>query len=107
MSAVVAFAFMAAALSVVAGKELYRHAYSYPGSADRTREAKESFERVILALTAVVVTAVAEVVMGASYAPVVGMASVLLYVAAFITVGAILGGLVLGHLRGKRKLIAS
>lgn len=103
MSAVAWVALVAAALSLVAGREMYRHAYAYSGLETHTTESKKSSKRMYLALFAVILAIGAEVVVAGLSAP-MASPSLPLYVAAAVAFIAMVGGLVLGYTRGRQKL---
>lgn len=104
MSPVVVFAFLTAALSAVVGWTLYRREYAYPSLKGNTSEIKKSSKTVKIAGFAVAVAVAVEVVLAGWFVPVTESTKPLLYIAAAIAVGSMLGGLVVGHWRGKRKL---
>ena len=104
MSTVAWSAFVAAALSVVAGIATYRHAYAYPELEGNTPEYKKSYRKVIFALLAVFVAATVEIIVAARSMPTAELPSLPLYAAALIAIVSIFGGLVLGSRRGKQKL---
>lgn len=107
MSLVPLFAFLTAALSVVAGWTLYRYEYSAPGLEGNSLELKKSRRKVRIAGFAVALAVAVEVVLAGWFTPVSASAKPLLYIAAGIAVGSMLAGLIAGHWRGKRKLSVS
>lgn len=104
MSAAVLAAFAAAALSVVAGIAIYRHAYAYPELEGNTPEYKKSYRKAIYMLIAVFAAATVEIIVAAHSMSTAELPSLPLYASAIIAACSILGGLVLGSRRGKHKL---
>ena len=107
MSPVVLFAFLTAVLAAVAGWMLYRHAYTYPAFEGNTPGLKKSYRKVRIAGVAVGLAVAVEVILAGWFVPVSASAKPLLYVAATLAVSTMLGGLIMGYWRGRRKLTVS